>query len=73
MIEIKDKIDCTGCGACVDICNHNAITWMEDTEGFKYPSVNADICTDCGLCNRVCPIIYNGEKNKENSWKKWMK
>ena len=67
MIEIKHKVDCTGCGACVDICNHNAISWMEDSEGFKYPSVNADICTDCGSCNRVCPIIQNGVTNKYNS------
>lgn len=67
MIEIKHKVDCTGCGACVDICNHNAISWIEDSEGFKYPSVNSDLCVGCGLCNRVCPIIHTRETNHKNS------
>jgi coenzyme F420-reducing hydrogenase beta subunit len=57
MIDIKRKEECCGCGACYDSCNSNAIVWMTDEEGFSYPSVNRDVCTDCGLCERVCPII----------------
>ena len=30
---------------------------QEDTEGFLYPKVNKDTCIDCGLCEKVCPIL----------------
>lgn len=29
----------------------------EDKEGFLYPMVDKSVCIDCGLCNKVCPII----------------
>jgi coenzyme F420-reducing hydrogenase beta subunit len=32
-----------------------------DSEGFWYPKVNVESCLECGLCEKVCPIIY---KNK---------
>ena len=46
MIKIKKSEDCCGCSACLSICNHNAIVFKEDVEGFKYPmieEVNASI------------------------------
>jgi acetyltransferase-like isoleucine patch superfamily enzyme/coenzyme F420-reducing hydrogenase beta subunit len=57
MIDIQRKEDCCGCNACGDICGHNAITFVTDIEGFWYPEVNRDQCTECGLCEKVCPII----------------
>lgn len=30
----------------------------EDEEGFLYPTVNAELCIDCGLCERVCPLAH---------------
>lgn len=57
MISIKEKKDCCGCNACGDICSHNAISFKTDIEGFWYPEVNPDICVDCGLCDKVCPVI----------------
>ncbi len=30
----------------------------EDNEGFRYPVVDEDVCIDCGLCKKVCPIIH---------------
>lgn len=30
----------------------------EDNEGFLYPVVDKDACTDCGLCDKVCPVIH---------------
>lgn len=33
----------------------------EDTEGFLYPEVDEDICIDCGLCEKVCPELNQGE------------
>lgn len=58
MIQIKDKKDCCGCNACGDICPKGSITFKTDIEGFWYPEVNMDTCIDCGLCEKVCPIIH---------------
>lgn len=57
MIIIKSKYDCCGCGACAQRCPHNAIELTQDNEGFLYPQIDESICIDCGLCERVCPII----------------
>lgn len=66
MIEIKDKKDCCGCNACGDICPKHAITFKTDIEGFWYPEVNHDLCVDCGLCEKVCPIINIKELKKND-------
>lgn len=57
MITIKDKKDCCGCWACANACGRQAITMTEDFEGFRYPVVDDELCVDCGLCEKVCPII----------------
>ena len=61
MIDIREKCNCCGCGACVQICPRQCINMFADTEGFMYPQVDATICIDCGLCEKVCPVI-NQEK-----------
>ncbi len=57
MIEIKNKIDCTGCEACAAICPVGAISLSADREGFLYPQVDGGRCIECGACQRVCPVI----------------
>lgn len=69
MIQIKNKIDCCGCNACGDVCAHKAITFKTDIEGFWYPVVNDNLCTNCGLCEKVCPII-NIKELKKNDYEK---
>lgn len=61
MINITDKAKCSGCCACVDICAHKAITLKTDIEGFWYPTVNSSLCTDCGLCSKICPELHIDE------------
>ena len=56
MINITNKVDCCGCNACGDICGKHAISFVTDNEGFWYPQVNKELCVDCGLCDKVCPI-----------------
>lgn len=57
MINIINKTDCCGCNACGDVCSKHAITFKTDIEGFWYPEVNNQICNNCGLCEKVCPIM----------------
>lgn len=57
MIEIKDKSQCCGCEACVQRCPKQCISLVEDSEGFLYPQIDKNVCVDCGLCEKVCPVI----------------
>lgn len=57
MISLKSKYDCCGCEACAQRCVHKAISMVRDEEGFLYPKIDKQICTECGLCEKVCPII----------------
>lgn len=65
MIKLTDKIDCCGCTACASACGTNAITMRCDEEGFLYPVVNVSLCTNCGLCERVCPIILRDKADSQ--------
>lgn len=67
MIDIKDKKECCGCNACGDICPKGAITFKTDIEGFWYPEVDNDLCIECGLCEKVCPVINIGSLKKNDS------
>lgn len=58
MINIQNKVECCGCNACGDVCAHHAITFKTDNEGFWYPEVDKDKCTDCHLCEKVCPMLH---------------
>lgn len=57
MKEVIIKDDCCGCFACFNICPHSSISMCEDEEGFRYPQINQETCTDCGLCQKVCPVL----------------
>lgn len=57
MIQITEKHNCTGCHACSNICPKQCITMEADSEGFLYPKVDLDSCVDCGLCEKVCPVL----------------
>jgi coenzyme F420-reducing hydrogenase beta subunit len=58
MIKIVDKSLCTGCTACANACGHHAIKMTFDVEGHYYPEIDATACVDCGLCNKVCPMLH---------------
>ena len=57
MININDKSNCCGCQACFNKCPKDAITMAEDEKGLKYPKIDKKRCINCGLCEKVCPIL----------------
>lgn len=67
MIEIKDKRDCTGCGACLNACPLRIIKMEEDNDGFIYPKINVEDCIDCHLCEKCCPML-KGESEVGESY-----
>ena len=56
MNEICKRVECTGCSACYNSCSHGAITMAQDDCGYIFPQIDPDICVDCGLCKKVCPV-----------------
>lgn len=55
--------ECTGCGACYNICPTGAIRMLENDEGFLFPVIDKAKCTGCGLCINVCPSINTKTNN----------
>lgn len=55
-IKLCDKKDCTGCMACKQKCNHNAIKIVTE-DGFQYPVIDKEKCKSCGLCMNTCPVL----------------
>ena len=63
-----NKKNCTGCGACYNICPRRCISMKPDEEGFFYPTASSE-CINCGLCEQVCPIVHpilNGHNDKQS-------
>lgn len=67
MINIVNKVECCGCEACYNVCPKNCIEMKPDEEGFLYPRVNQDTCINCGLCEKVCPIINCVPREKNDN------
>ena len=57
----REKEQCCGCGACVQKCPRKCISFVQDKEGFLYPSVNRSKCVNCGICISVCPFHHPSE------------
>jgi ferredoxin len=48
---VVDTQECTGCGACVDVCPVEAIA-LED----GIAQIDQDECTECLTCMDECPV-----------------
>lgn len=55
-ILYKSKEECCGCAACLAICPKEAISIIEDEEGFAYPKIDENKCVRCYQCISVCPM-----------------
>lgn len=74
-MEICDRLLCTGCGACFNICKKNAISMLPDKEGFLYPVIENKSCVRCGACVQACPSrkelsVKDFEKKVYSCWLK---
>ena len=66
MIKLANQNTCTGCHACKNVCPKHAISMVEDSEGFLQPFIDTDICIECGLCQKTCPVISPLRRNEIN-------
>lgn len=53
--KICSRDVCTGCGACVNICPKQCISWIKDELDTIYPAIDEKVCIHCDACRRVCP------------------
>lgn len=67
MVNLTDKLHCTGCAACKAVCQREAISMQVDEEGFFYPHIDTSKCVNCGMCKRVCPSINPVEARRPRS------
>lgn len=63
--SVGDK--CTGCTVCKSVCPVNAISMIEDKNGFYYPHIDREKCIDCGKCAKTCHALKVGVNARENS------
>ena len=64
-LNTLNKTECSGCTACLHICPKQCISMKQDDEGFLYPVIDKNLCINCGLCEKVCPVanpVYNNNK-----------
>ncbi len=55
ILDLQKK--CSGCAACADACPADAISIVQNENGFYVPHLNSAACVDCGKCVRICPAL----------------
>ena len=82
-ITSVEKMICTGCSACKEVCQVNAITIAINPKGFFEKKVKIASCINCGSCLEVCPgygsidlekflnnkVLYSGYSTNYNDLK----
>lgn len=58
--------DCSGCGACEDVCPTRSIKMQSKNSLHPYPVIDVDTCIACKKCMNTCPSITEnkGEETK---------
>lgn len=70
------KKNCTGCGLCENVCHRGAISLFADQEGFWYPFIDEDKCSNCRKCIKACPVLQkqsatNKDRNLMKIYAAW--
>ena len=70
--EMKNNINsdhffqpCTSCQICAAVCPKEAITIIENEEGFYRPVVDEKKCIGCGICKKYCYKCRKFENKKD--------
>lgn len=58
---------CAGCMACVDICQHRAITVTDSLDAYN-AVINNSLCVGCNACRQVCHFDNEVSYNTPISW-----
>jgi len=67
MLNVLNEMQkCCGCRTCEQLCPAKAITMVINEEGFLYPHINEDDCTNCGLCTNSCPQLKSVEGSNKH-------
>lgn len=61
IMELNEK--CTGCMGCHDVCPTGAINSILNDYEFIKPSIQEELCIDCGICDITCPVLHTMYKN----------
>lgn len=57
MPKLAEKEYCTGCTTCASACPKGCIAMRADENGFRFPVIDPQMCVECGLCEKSCPVI----------------
>lgn len=57
--------ECTGCYACYNVCQYDAITMVMTADGFYKPHITEEKCIECGMCAKKCPVLDTDYNNKK--------
>ena len=72
MVSILDKKNCCGCWACNNACPKQCISMEKDEEGFLYPYIDVTSCIECGICEKVCPILNADAEDIPHRQRGWL-
>lgn len=75
-IEICKMEDCTGCAACMNICNMDAIKMQRNEYGFLKPIIDITKCIECRACKNVCKkafLLHRKENEVKKVYAAWAK
>lgn len=51
---VPDAVKCSGCGACMLVCQRGAITMKASPNGCAFPAITKESCIGCGRCVQQC-------------------
>lgn len=62
-----DKNLCMGCTACYSTCSHEAVQMKQSEKGFYISYIDTEKCIECGLCEKVCPVVNKPTMDRDLS------